>query len=138
MSRLASVSACALLLLSFAPAARGGDASTATLRVSPATAGSSFGHLVEGVLTFRDRDVLVTLRGVNSTAESRGAVFGLARPRDIEGKYKGTGAVVQNESGVRIQFDPPLAFGADGFEIAIQAGMQPKVSRGGPGSGVEQ
>jgi len=128
----------AAVLVVVAPLARGDEVPTATIRVSSSTAGSSLGHLVEAVMTFRDRDYLLTLHGVTGPTQSHGTVYGLARPRDIEGFFKPAGDALRNSSGVTLRFDPPLPLGPDGLEIEVAAGMQPKVSRGSPGAGVEQ
>jgi len=129
---------CLLALLLFTVAARADESPTATIRVSSATAGSSFGHLVAGVMTFRDQDILLTLHGVTGPAQSRGLVYGLVRPRDIEGFYKPSGDALRSSTGVTLRFDPPLQLGPDGLEIEVNAGMQPKQSRGSPGAGVQQ
>jgi hypothetical protein len=134
MSRIALTAA----LVAFAALARADEAQTATIRVSSATAGSSLGRLVEAVMTFRDRDYLLTLHGVTGPTQAHGAVYGLTRPRDIEGFFKPAGDRLRNSSGVTLRFDPPLPLGAAGLEIEIAGGMQPKVSRGSPGAGVEQ
>ncbi|HXX48899.1 MAG TPA: hypothetical protein VEN47_11750 [Myxococcota bacterium] len=116
-----------------------GDAPTATIRVSTATAGSSLGHLVEGVLTFRDRDYLLKLHGVTGPTQSSGSVYGLTRPRDIEGYFKPFGDGLRNSQGVMLRFDPPLPLGPDGLEVEVAGGLQQKgISRGAPGAGVEQ
>jgi hypothetical protein len=128
----------ALLGLVFSTRARGDDAPVATITVTSATAGSSLGgQLVEGVMKFRDRDYLLTLHGVARSVTTRGSVFGLVRPRDIEGFFKPTNRGLENASGVTIRFEPPVSLESDRLEIEISGGMQPKVSRGQPGSGVE-
>jgi len=60
------------------------------------------------------------------------------RPRDIEGFYKPSGDALRSSTGVTLRFDPPLQLGPDGLEIEVNAGMQPKQSRGSPGAGVQQ
>jgi hypothetical protein len=136
VGRLASLGVAALLVL--APVARSDEAPSATIRVSSSTAGSSLGHLVEAVMTFRDRDYLLTLHGVTGPTQARGVVYGMTRPRDIEGYFKPSGDTLRSSLGVTLRFDPPLPLGPDGLEIEVSAGMQPKVSRGSPGAGVEQ
>lgn len=135
---LATTAAVLVLLLS--AGARAEDPSVATITVTSATAGSHLGgKLVEGVMRFRDRTYLVTLRGVATSVTTRGSVTGLKRPSDIDGVYEPAGGVLQNKSGVAILFAPPLTLEeANRLEIEISAGTQPKVSRGQPGSGVEK
>jgi hypothetical protein len=130
--------AIALLGLLLPAGARSEDAPAATITVTSATAGSSLeGHLVEGVMRFHDREILLTLHGVATSVSTRGSVTGLLRARDIEGVFRPAGGVLKNASGVTIRFDPPLSLEANRLEIEISGGMQPKVSRGEPGSGVE-
>jgi len=136
--RKACVAGVALLALLVSAHVRGDDAPVATITVTSATAGSTIGgQLVEGVMRFGDRDYLLTLHGVARSVTTRGSVYGLVRPRDIQGFFKPTDQGVKNASGVVIRFDPPLSLEGDRLEIEISGGMQPKVSRGQPGSGVE-
>ncbi|HXZ86551.1 MAG TPA: hypothetical protein VEI82_13795, partial [Myxococcota bacterium] len=65
-------------------------------------------------MSFRDRDYLLTLRGVTGPTESRGTVSGLTRPRDIEGFFHPSGDVLRNSSGVTLRMDPPLPLGPEG------------------------
>lgn len=126
-----------LALLSSGPA-RADEAPVATIKVSSATSGSSLGgRLVEGVMHFRGHDYLLTLRGVMESASTVGSVYGLLRPRDIEGVFQPSDQGLRNASGVTIRFDPPLSLGAAGLEIEVSSRFNPKVSGGQPGSGVE-
>jgi hypothetical protein len=119
--------------------ARAADPSVATITVTSATAGSSLsGKLVEGRMRFRDRDYVLTLRGVARSLNTKGSVFGLTRPSDIEGLYEPVGDALRNRSGVVIRFAPSLELEANKLEIEATGGLQPKVSRGQPGSGVER
>jgi hypothetical protein len=128
----------AVLALVVSAWARGDDAPVATITVTSATAGSSLGgKLVEGVMHYRDRDYLLTLHGVARSVTTRGTVYSLPTAREIEGIYRSGAKGLQNKSGVTIRFDPPLALESDQLEIELSAGMQPKVSRGQRGSGVE-
>ena len=137
-ARKRSFAAAAVLLL-LAAHASGDDAPTATITVTCATAGSSLGgKLVEGVMRFRDREYLLTLHGVAKSVTARGSVFRLKRASDIEGAFEPAGDVVRNKAGVTIRFDPPLTLEAGRLQIEVTAGMQPKVSRGNRGSGVER
>ena len=128
------------LLLAFllSAAARADDAAVATIKVSSATSGSSLGgRLVQGVMSFRDRDYLLTLRGVAESVTSVGSVRGLLRPRDIEGVFEPTAQGLRNSSGVTIAFDPPLPLEAGKLEIEVSNRIHPKVSGGHRESGVE-
>ena len=123
------------LLPSASPAAD--EKPVATITVSSATSGSSLGRLVEGVMSFRGHDYLLTLRGVTESARTVGSVYGLLRPRDIEGVFQPSDQGLRNASGVTIRFDPPLPLGAGGLEIELSSRLNPKVSGGQRGSGVE-
>ncbi len=110
----------------------------ATIQVSSATSGSSLGgRLVEGVMSFRGHDYLLTLRGVSESASTKGSVRGLLRPRDIEGVFEPSDQGLRNDSGVTIRFDPPLSLEAGRLEIEVSSRRSPKVSVGQPESGVE-
>ena len=113
------------------------DQPDAIITVTSATAGSSLGKLVEGRMRFRDREYLLTLRGVAESANSRGTVTGMTRPRDIEGWYDPSGDALRNKNGVTIRFDPPLKLVKNRLEIEATAGIEPKTPRGQPGTGVE-
>jgi hypothetical protein len=115
------------------------QAPVATIKLSSATAGSSLGgRLVEGVMTFRGYDYLLTLRGVEQSARSVGSVRGLVKSRDIAGTYKPSDdGGLHNAAGVTIHFDPPLVVGANGLEIELMSRRSPKVSTGNRESGVE-
>ena len=126
-----------LALLSQEPSSAD-EAPVATIAVSSATSGSSLGgRLVEGVMHFRDHDYLLTLRGVTGPARTVGSVYGLLRPRDIEGTFQPSDQGLRNASGVTIRFDPPLPVGAGGLEIELSSRFNPKISGGQPGSGIE-
>ena len=125
----------ALLVSSFALAQ---DAPVATIKLSSATAGSSLGgRLVEGVMSFRGYDYVLTLRGLEQSAHSVGSVRGLLRARDIEGTYNASGEGLRNAAGVTIDFDPPLVLTASGLEIEVSTRRSPKVTGGNRESGVE-
>ena len=77
-----------LLALVLTPAGRADEAPVATIAVSSSTSGSSLaGRLVEGVMSFRGQDYLLTLRGVAESVDTVGSVRGLLRPSDIEGAF---------------------------------------------------
>jgi len=118
-------------------AARADDPTVATITVTSATAGASFGELVEGKLRFRDREYLLTLRGVDTPVNARGTVTGMSRPREIEGTYEPSGDGLRNKNGVTIRLDPPLKLRTNRLEIEVTAGVQPKNPHGNPGAGVE-
>jgi hypothetical protein len=114
------------------------EAVVATIQVSSATSGSSLGgRLVEGVMTFRGHDYLLTLRGVAESTSTKGSVRGLLRPRDIEGVFEPSEQGLRNDSGVTIRFDPPLSLEAGRLEIDVSSRRSPKVSGGHRESGVE-
>lgn len=121
-----------LLALLLTSSARGDEAPVATIAVSSATSGSNLGgSLVEGVMSFRGRKYLLTLRGVAEPAKTVGSVRGLLRPRDIEGVFEPSDQVLRNTSGVTIRFDPPLSLGGGRLEIELLNRRYPKVSAGG-------
>jgi hypothetical protein len=125
------------LLLTFC-AGPPGDAPVATIKVSSATSGSHLGgRLVEGLMSFRGNEYILTLRGVEESAQSVGSVRGLLRARDIEGFFKPSDQGLSNASGVTILFDPPLVLGPNGLEIEVASRRSPKVSTGHRESGVE-
>src|SRR5262245_11077245 len=136
--RVPSAIGIALLgLLSNAPV-RADEAPVATIVVSSATSGSTLGgRLVEGVMHFRDHDYLLTLRGVIEPVRTVGSVYGLLRPRDIEGTFQPSDQGLRNASGVTIRFDPPLSLGEGGLEVELSSRFNPKGSGGQRGSGVE-
>ena len=72
----------ALLLALWLGACAGADqAPVATIKVTSATSGSHLGgRFVEGRMDFRGNEYLLTLRGVEESAQSVGSVRGL-RPR---------------------------------------------------------
>jgi hypothetical protein len=114
------------------------EAPDATIAVSSATAGSTLGErLVQGVMTFRGRNYLLTLRGVAAPANTVGSVFGLLRPRDIEGAFEPADGGLRNETGVVIRFAPPLPLGEGRLQVELSNRMVPKVSGGHRASGVE-
>ena len=127
----------ALLVLVLIARARSDDEPEATIAVSSATSGSSLsGNLVEGVMTFRDSEYLLTLRGVGEPARTVGSVRGLLRARDIEGVFEPSDQGLRNTSGVTIRFDPPLSLRRGRLEIELLNRKYPKVS-GGHRDGVE-
>lgn len=127
-----------MLALLLAACTHVSDAPVATIKLSSATAGSSLGSLVEGVMTFRGYDYLLTLRGVEQSAKSVGSVHGLVRSRDISGTYKPSDdGGLHNAAGVTIHFDPPIVVGAHGLEIELMSRRSPKVSTGNRETGVE-
>lgn len=128
----------ALFALVLALPGRAEEAPVATIAVSTATAGSTLGErFVEGVMSFRGHDYLLTLRGVAAPASSVGSVFGLRRPGDIEGPFESTDQGLRNASGVTIRFDPPLSLAEGGLAIELSSRRNPKVSGGHRESGVE-
>ena len=137
--RAASSLAGTLLLAALLCAvARADDAPVATIKVSSATSGSSLGgRLVQGVMSFRGQDYLLTLRGVAESVTTVGSVRGLLRPRDIEGIFEPSDRGLRNTAGVTVAFDPPLRLEAGRLEIEVSSGVRPKVSGGHRESGVE-
>jgi len=135
---LSCVMASAVLLALVLPApAHADEAPVATIAVSSSTSGSSLsGNLVEGVMTFRDSEYLLTLRGVAQPAKTVGAVRRLVRARDIEGVFEPSDQGLRNAAGVTIHFDPPLSLEAGRLEIELLNRKYPKVS-GGHRNGVE-
>jgi len=128
----------ALLALLLSAPSGADEAPVATIVVSSATSGSTLGgRLVEGVMHFRDHDYLLTLRGVTESAGTVGSVYGLLRPRDIEGTFQPSDQGLRNASGVTIRFDPPLSLGEGGLDIEVSSRFNPKNSGGQRGSGVE-
>ena len=110
----------------------------ATIQVSSATAGSSLGgRLVEGRMRFRGHDYLLILRGLAESSRTTGSVYGLLRPRDIEGVFEPADGGLRNASGVEVRFEPPLSLAAGRLEIEVASRRNPKVSGGDRGSGVE-
>lgn len=135
-SRSSAASVLLAFLLTFC--AGPGDAPVATIKVSSATSGSSLGgRLVEGVMSFRGHEYILTLRGVEESARSVGAVRGLLRARDIAGVFEPSDQGLRNASGVTIRFDPPLVLGPRGLEIEVASRRNPKMSSGHRESGVE-
>lgn len=137
--RRGSLLAGTLLALLLAACAHVDDAPVATIKISTATAGSSLGgRLVEGVMSYRGYDYLLTLRGVEQSARSVGSVHGLVKSRDIAGTYKPSDdGGLHNAAGVTILFDPPIVVEANGLEIELMLRRNPKVSTGNRESGVE-
>lgn len=132
-----SVASAALLAFLVTARTRADEQPVARIAVTSATSGSSLsGNLVEGVMSFRDREYLLALRGVTEPAKTVGSVRGLLRARDIEGVFQPSDQGLRNTSGVTIRFDPPLALGAGGLEIQLLNRKYPKVS-GGHSDGVE-
>jgi hypothetical protein len=125
-----------LLALALAVLARAEDAPVATIAVSSATSGSSLGgSLVEGVMTFRGSDYLLTLRGLAESISTTGSVRGLLRARDVEGVFEPIDQGLRNTSGVTVRFDPPLKLTAGRLEIELLQRKYPKAS--GSRDGVE-
>lgn len=130
-SRVHCAAIAVLLGSILAGAARAEEPAVATIRVSESPAGSNVGaRLVEGVMEFRGRRYLLTLRGVSGPASSVGSVVGLVRPRDVEGPYSSTPDGLRNESGVTIRFVPPLEIRDGPLEITVASRIYPKVSTG--------
>jgi hypothetical protein len=126
----------ALLLALMLTPAHANEAPVATISVSPAPSGSHLGRsLVEGVMTLRGREYLLTLRGVAAPTKTVGSVRGLRRPRDIEGVFEPADEELRNGSGVVIRFDPPLALRGR-LEIELLNRRYPKAS-GGSRDGIE-
>lgn len=128
-----------LMLVGLLAAAAGGEDPqvVAKIAVSSSPAGSTLGlHLVEGVMTFRGRTYLLTLRGTAGAASAVGSVSNLVRARDIEGVYRLADGELRNEAGVRLRFDPPPALQAGQLQIEIASRIYPKVSTG-QGNSVE-
>ena len=127
-----------LLALLLGVSARADEAPVARIRVSSAPAGSSLGgRLVEGVMSFRGDDFLLTLRGIAKAADTVGFVRGLLRPRDIEGVFVPSDGGLRNANGVTVRFDPPLSLEAGRLEIELSRQLSPKSSGGQPGAAVE-
>jgi hypothetical protein len=113
-------------------------AAAAKIVVSSATAGSSLGgRLVEGRMTFREREYLLRLHGLAQSANTTGTVYGLLRPRDVAGVYEHADGSFRNAAGVTIRFDPPIVLEKDRLEVEVASRIQPKVSGGHHESGVE-
>jgi hypothetical protein len=107
----------------------------ATLTVSASTATSALGFtMVEGVLRYRDKVYLLTLRGAQPSASSTAKVYGLGQPRDIEGDYKPAPGGVRNERGVTLVFDPPLDLEGGRLQVDLSSRVYPKASTGQRGT----
>ena len=108
------------------------ESPVATLAVSASPAASYVGERpIEGVMHFRGRKYLLTLRGVAGPASSVGSVFGLVRARDIAGPYTPADGGLRNPAGVTIRLDPPLEIVRDGrLQIDVASRIYPKVSTG--------
>ena len=127
-----------LLTLVLSAAALAADEPVATIKVTSSTSGSSLsGRLVQGVMSFRGHDYLLTLRGIAESVNTVGSVRGMLRPRDIEGVFQPSDQGLKNGSGVTVAFDPPVKLEAGRLEIEVSSGIQPKVSGGHRESGVE-
>ena len=132
------VASAVLLALLLAAPARADEEPVARITVSSATSGSSLGgRLVEGVMSYRGQDHLLTLRGVAKSVGTVGSVRGLLRPRDIEGTFRPSDGSLRNASGVTIRFDPPLSLEAGTLEIELSRQISPKSSGGQTGAGIE-
>ena len=107
----------------------------ATLVVSTSPAASVLGlTLVEGTLRLRDKVYLLTLRGAQPSGGSRGKVYGLGRPRDIEGTYTPAAGGLRNDRGVTLVFDPPLDVPGGRLQIDLSSRVYPKASTGQRGT----
>jgi hypothetical protein len=129
-----------LALLSLSHGVRASDTPSATIRVSSASPGSSIGdQLIEGRMRFRDSDYLLTLRGLERSASSRGVVYGLLRASDIGTIFKPTDVEgeLRASSGVTIRFDPPLELSEGRLEVELSNRKTPKISHGHREGGVE-
>ncbi len=131
----ASSSLAQLLLL--AGPARGEDEPVARIEIESETA--AIGRLVEGKLTFRGNDYVVTLRGLAEPVRSQGTIDELRRAQDITGVFKPINAEgdLRNVDGVIIHFDPPLPLDSEGLEIELTSRRTPKISEGHREGGVE-
>jgi hypothetical protein len=134
----AGIAACIVLALLLATPGRAGEENVvARIAVSSSPAASTLGlSVVEGVMTFRGRDYLLTLRGAAASSSSVGSVSGLRRARDIEGYFRVEDGALLNESGVRVVFDPPLQIVDGRLQILVASRIYPRVSTG-QGSRVE-
>ena len=107
----------------------------ATIVVSSTTAASAVGlTLVEGVLRYRDKNYLLTLRGADPAAGATGKVYALSRPRDIEGRYTPSENGLRNARGVTIVFDPPLQVPGGELQVDLNIRVYPKASTGQRGT----
>ena len=130
MKRLGTVAAVAIFWSIVAGAARGEESPVATVAISASLVSSNLDErLVEGVMEFRGSKYLLTLHGVSGSAPSVGSVFGLRRTRDIVGLYTSTADGMRNESGVTIQFNPPLEIRGP-LRIELSSRVYPKASTG--------
>jgi hypothetical protein len=106
LSGLVATAALVAPRVSYAAEAR---TANATIAVSSSAAASALGlTLVEGVLRYRDKVYLLTLRGARPTAGSTGTVYGLEEVHHVEGSYTWVDNELRNQRGVTIVFDPPL------------------------------
>jgi hypothetical protein len=106
----------------------------ATITVSGSGATPLGMSLVEGRLRHRDNTYLLLLRGVASSTESVGRVYGLAVARDVAGSYAATNGALRNDRGVVIIFDPPLDLPSATLEIELASRVRPKASTGQRGT----
>jgi len=124
----------ALLVL---PASHAAESRTpdATIKVSSSTMGSTLGlTLVEGVMRYRGKVYLLTLRGAQPSIGSTGKVYGLGQPRDIEGAYEPADGGLRSQRGVRIVFDPPLDLPGGQLQVDLSSRVYPKASTGQRGT----
>jgi len=136
MRRVRLFAGAALLALLLTAPAGADEPPVAKITVSSAPAGSNLGgRLVEGEMSFRSQDYLLTLRGVAQSVNTVG--YGLLRPRDIEGTFQSSDRGLRNASGVTIRFEPPLPLEAGRLEIELSRQISPKSSGGQPGAGVQ-
>src|SRR5262245_32949765 len=133
--RLASVALAILVASILAAGARAEDSAVAKIAVSTSPAASYFGEeLIEGVMDFRGRKYLLTLKGPSGAVSSVGSVFGLRRARDIVGLYTPVADGLRNPAGVTIRFDPPLVIRDGPLHIQLASLIYPKVSTGQGGN----
>jgi len=138
MRRVRLFAGAALVALLLTAPAGADEPPVAKITVSSAPAGSNLGgRLVEGEMSFRSQDYLLTLRGVAQSVNTVGSVYGLLRPRDIEGTFQSSDRGLRNASGVTIRFEPPLPLEAGRLEIELSRQISPKSSGGQPGAGVQ-
>jgi hypothetical protein len=132
---VAGVVAVAFLLAPRANHAELARTPDATIVVSTSPAASVLGlALVEGRLRHRDKVYLLTLRGAQPSFGTKGKVYGLGQPRDIEGAYTSTAGGLRNDRGVSIVFEPPLDLQGGQLRIDLNSRVYPKASTGQRGT----
>lgn len=136
-ARRCAVSALSGLILTVAlivplpSAAEPTPAADATLVISGSTMGSALGlALVEGMLHYRGKTYLLSIRGAAPTSDSTGKVYALGAARNIEGIYQPGDGGLRNDRGVTIVFDPPLVLTGRQLQVDLSTRMHPKGSSG--------